>query len=537
MSAQADEFRRAYASAFADYLADSAEPALRAAYELGRAAVAKELSVLDLAAIHHDVLLSTLAQCPGAPEMQRVSAAAGDFFLESLSAFEMVQRGYREARETAMLETRQATILRQLSRFLADTSLALHAGESLDEMLQLVAEQARELIGAECCLASVAIDDGPTGALEAVSLSDARAEAAGPGTKVSLFKVSSLIDVPTAPARMTEGELAGRPAARIFARLTGSGRPPRGRLAASLSGLDGRELGAIHLFDKLHGDFTDVDEAVLLHLADMTSAAVERAKLYAQRRLAETVQRRNLPERLPELATMQIVVRHIAGRHVGGDWYDVVSLPDGRVGIAVGDVAGRGIPAVSTMAQVRTAFRAYAAAGDPPETVVGRVDALLQTLDPAHFSTMIYAVVDAARDELRIVRAGHAPPLLVAPGGEARSVEEGLSLPLGVLSEARREHAVLPLEAGSVLLVYTGQPLAAADWVEEAFTQLDRDDATAFDFEGACDRVFTQMLPDDRADDVALLALRFTRSWTSPARHGEAGRFTTAVSSPQSSAD
>jgi GAF domain-containing protein len=289
MTGRAGDFRRDYAAAFARYLDDPGEPALQEAYELGRAAVAKGLSVLELAAIHHDVLLSSLAYFNDAREMQRVSAAAGDFFLESLAAFEIVQRGYREARETAAVETRQAAVLRRLSRFLADTSLALHADDSLDEMLQLVAEQARELVAAECCLAGLALDDGPGSAIEAVSLSDARAEAAAGNAAVSLFKVSSLIDSPNGSTRMTERELEGQPAARIFARLTGSDRPLRGRLVASLKGLDGRELGAIHLFDKLDGNFTEVDEAVLLHLADMASAAVERAQLYAQRRLVEAV--------------------------------------------------------------------------------------------------------------------------------------------------------------------------------------------------------------------------------------------------------
>jgi serine phosphatase RsbU (regulator of sigma subunit) len=532
------DYRSAYTSAFADYLEDPAEAALRAAYELGRRAVREQLSVLDLAAVHHDVVLAALAQRFGAPELQRVGAAASDFFLESLSAFEMVQRGYREARQTALLEMRQTGMLRQLSRFLADTSLALHAGESLEEMLQLVAEQARELIGAECCLATVATDDGPRAAIEAVSLSDDRAKTAKRGANVSLSKVSSLLDVSTGPARMTEAELARRPAAAILARLTGTDRPLRGRLAAALTGLDGRELGTIQLFDKLHGDFTDVDEAVLLHLAEMASAAVERAQLYAQRRLAEAVQRANLPVRLPELPSVEIVARHLAGPRIGGDWYDVVSLPGGRVGIAMGDVAGRGIAAVAMTAQVRTAFRAYAGAGDPPETVVERVDALLQTLDPAHFSTMIYAVVDPDRREVGIVRAGHPPPLLVAPGRKVRYLDEGLSAPLGVLAEARREQARLSLEPGSVLLVYTGALLITPNWVEAAFAEPETSDDTATsEVEALCDRVLAQMARENGEDDIALLAVRCGRSRPSPRGRAAAGHSTSAVSPPQSSSD
>ena len=90
-----------------------------------------------------------------------MTRAAGDFFLESLSSFEMVQRGFREAREAARLERRQTEMSRQLSSFLADASLALDASDSLEEMLRLVAEQARELVGADCCVATVALEASP----------------------------------------------------------------------------------------------------------------------------------------------------------------------------------------------------------------------------------------------------------------------------------------------------------------------------------------------------------------------------------------
>ena len=90
-----------------------------------------------------------------------MARAAGEFFLESLSSFEMVQRGFREAQEAARLERRQKEMSRQLSTFLADASLALDASDSLEEMLQLVAEQARELVGAECCVVTVATDGQP----------------------------------------------------------------------------------------------------------------------------------------------------------------------------------------------------------------------------------------------------------------------------------------------------------------------------------------------------------------------------------------
>jgi hypothetical protein len=212
------------------------EAALRAGYELGREAVSRDLTVLDLAVVHHEALISALGELPSS-DRQAITDAAGAFFVESLSAFEMVRRGFREAHEAALLEQRQAAILRQLSNFLADASVALDAAASLEEMLQLVVEQARELLDARRCQARVVVGGGNRQTIEASSESEDGAAISGDD-----------------------------------------------RLDASLVGWDGRELGRIEVFDKTNSEFSEVDAAILVHLAQMASAAVERAQLHERER-------------------------------------------------------------------------------------------------------------------------------------------------------------------------------------------------------------------------------------------------------------
>lgn len=227
MSAIARTFQTEYAAAFHAFLGRRDEGQRRLAYELGREAVAGDLTVLDLAVAHHEALAAELAESEDAED---VATAAGDFFLEALSAFEMAQRVYRDGRARATLERRHAALLRQLSNFLADASLALGASDSLGEMLQLVAEQARELVGADRCRVVLA-SHADTAPIEAIS--DA------------------------------EGVSA------------------RGRsITTDLTALDGRMLGRIELAGKSDGEFTSLDEAVLTQLAQMASAAVERRALY-----------------------------------------------------------------------------------------------------------------------------------------------------------------------------------------------------------------------------------------------------------------
>jgi Phosphoserine phosphatase RsbU, N-terminal domain len=267
-----EAFRSDYASALADYLNEPSERLLQVAYELGRQAVSRQLSVLDLAVAHQEALLSALSGTPSSA----VTRAAGDFFLESMSSFEMVQRGIEETRNAARHERRQTEMARQLSTFLADASLALDASGSLDEMLQLVAEQARELVGAECCVATVAVDGQPRTA-EAASYFEADRRWTAFVKWLDLFAVYGFVEQRGGSVRL-DGEQVTDQA--VF--LARPGDPPlHGWVAASLNALDGSELGAIQLFDKQDGgSFTAEDEAALIHLAQMASAAVERARLY-----------------------------------------------------------------------------------------------------------------------------------------------------------------------------------------------------------------------------------------------------------------
>ena len=271
-------FRAAYSSALGDYLLHPSEASLSAAYELAREAVRRHLSVLDLAVAHQEALLSALAGASDAAEVERVTRAAGDFFLEGLSAFEMVHRGFHEARLAASLERRQTELARQLSAFLADSSLADQAHDSMEEMLRLVAEQAREIVGAACCVATIALPGEPRAA-EGSSYAEEERRWATFVRWLDLPAMYRLIGARGGSARLAGDELARTAAVPAAA----GARPLRGWLAASLTALDGTELGAIQLFDKRAGAFTRDDESALVHLAQMASAAVERARLYERR--------------------------------------------------------------------------------------------------------------------------------------------------------------------------------------------------------------------------------------------------------------
>jgi PAS domain S-box-containing protein len=229
--------------------------------------------------------------------------------------------------------------------------------------------------------------------------------------------------------------------------------------------------------------------------------------------IAETLQRSLLPERLPRIAGLGLVPRYLpAGRGaaIGGDWYDALERPDGRVALVVGDVAGHGLRAAATMGQLRNAFRAYGLVESSPAEVVARVNRLVMSGVEEAMATVLYLVLDRETGEITFSAAGHPPPLLLAPDGP-RFLEGGRSVPIGAADPAvfREASAVLP--PGASLLLYTdglverrGVPL------EESLDKLAAAAGEAEDdLERLCDRVLASVLPRlDPADDVALLAVR-----------------------------
>jgi transcriptional regulator with GAF, ATPase, and Fis domain len=274
-----NRFELTYQRSLRDYIGRPSEATLRTAYELGRDAVQQDLSVMDLAIAHHDTLASILRLEPERSEHERIVRAAGDFFLESISAFEMIRRGFQEARDAALLEHRHAEIVRQLSHFLADVSLALDASGSLEEMLRLVAEHALELIAADCCL------------VETRSVDDSRVRSASyPDDDLRWItfvrwlddaEVGGIARTTGGPTTMSAEEIAKH--VRVPATGSPSDLVLQGWLTAPLVALDGKVMGSIHLVRESDDRFTGLDKAVIGHLAQMSAAAIERARLYSRK--------------------------------------------------------------------------------------------------------------------------------------------------------------------------------------------------------------------------------------------------------------
>src|SRR6266511_1197437 len=220
----------------------------------------------------------------------------------------------------------------------------------------------------------------------------------------------------------------------------------------------GRTFGFVALRFTEGRTWSDAERALVEGLADQCAESLERARLYErEHQTALTLQHSVLPEQLPEIPAVRLSARYVPGGrtgHVGGDWYDVVELPEGGAAAVVGDVVGKGVQAASAMAQLRNALRVFALEGYKPSTVLSRVNRLARSTGFS-FATLVYLVLDADAASCRFASAGHLPPLVIEEDGSAWFVEGGRSLPIGVADDTDYRQEGFAVPRGATILLYT----------------------------------------------------------------------------------
>jgi serine phosphatase RsbU (regulator of sigma subunit) len=241
-----------------------------------------------------------------------------------------------------------------------------------------------------------------------------------------------------------------------------------------------------------------------------------RVRVYEhEHRLVEALQRSVLLEHMPSVAGTSLAARYLPGEgvvRVGGDWYDAIPLPGGRLGLAIGDVAGHGIESAALMTQLRDALRAYALEHDSPAAVLDRLDNLVRHLEPGAMATTTYLVYDPADRSLCISAAGHPYPLLVRSGHEPEFLREGRSALLGAGIAQTREQGTVTLPPGSTLVLYTDGLIERRNQrsLDQGFAMLaDSVRASLPDPDTACEAILDALLGEEPPnDDVALLVMR-----------------------------
>jgi len=345
--------------------------------------------------------------------------------------------------------------------------------------------------------------------------------------------------MPTLAAALREGRAAIWPAGSPLETALAEVGP--GGLAVLPLPAGNRMVGACLIgWDTPH-DFGPDERALLTAAAGLAGQALMRARAFdAEHELVGMLQRQLLPRRLPRLPGAIAVARYLpstAGLELGGDWYDVIPLPDNHVALVIGDVQGHSAGAATLMGQLRTALRAYAVEGHPPDVVVSHANRLLMDMETDLFATCCYVDVDLEQGSAWCVRAGHLPPVLRHPDGSTEIAEAEGGPPLGVVRQSDFPMSPLRLRRGTLVALTTDglveSPESDIDEGMERFAgQLSAADPTPL---GPVADALLGKAP--RSDDVALLLMRYDgmasrplrESWTVwrvPQAVGHARRFT-----------
>jgi GAF domain-containing protein/anti-sigma regulatory factor (Ser/Thr protein kinase) len=270
-------------------------------------------------------------------------------------------------------------------------------------------------------------------------------------------------------------------------------------------------IGVLHVGTLTPRRFTDEDAELLQLAADRAATSIERARAFHQRGVVEALQQSLVPERLPVVPGLAMEARYrpaVRRGGIGGDWYDAFVLARGGVALVAGDVMGHGISAAAMMAQMRTGLRAYAMDGHSPAGIVERLNRLALMLGAHQMTTLILAVLDLDAELLRIVSAGHLPPVLRRSDGTATVLDVESDVPLGVSSLSKyREYEFDMPAGGTVVLVTDGAVEVRGESLELGLERLRALVARESELGVMCEAVArgdARGRPAD--DDVAVLA-------------------------------
>jgi anti-sigma regulatory factor (Ser/Thr protein kinase) len=206
--------------------------------------------------------------------------------------------------------------------------------------------------------------------------------------------------------------------------------------------------------EEIDGFHREIFEELALRIA----VAVDSAQIYArEHHVADTLQRALLPERLPEHDFVRFDAAYIPATEeaiVGGDWYDAFTLPDGRIALSIGDVAGHGLRAAIVMGEVRQAFRAAALNPTSPSDVLERANTIVNMRQNPIMVTAIFGIIDPATATITYAAAGHPPPVMALPCLMVERLPSG-GIPLGIADSVDATDWSFTIPPGAYLAFYT----------------------------------------------------------------------------------
>lgn len=278
---------------------------------------------------------------------------------------------------------------------------------------------------------------------------------------------------------------------------------------------NGRLLGVLHVGVLKRHTFSGEEHTLMERFAAKLAAEIHARRLAEERSAARILQHSLLPSAPSLVGDWAIAARYIpAEGDLGGDWYDVFNLENGRIGIVMGDVIGHGLQAAVVMGRLRSALRAYALEHSSPAEVLTRLDAKLSHFERGALATVLFGVSEAPYETWTFSSAGHMNPILAAPGRPAAEAPLATDPLLGFRPGRARRETTLTFPPGASICLFTDglierRPATRPGQNDELQANLDKLMAAFHaedDPETACSRIITAVVGDHLAeDDMAML--------------------------------
>lgn len=420
---------------------------------------------------------------------QGLNRGADAYLVEPIEPDELIATAQAVLRYYSARQRAESLAARMVK--LAETTLAINSASTLAGLLQAAAAGAHDIFGGPVVVLAET-SDGESMAAADFPPSVRPWSPSAPGLAAANVAVGSLFrtDEPGdwEVADWPEGESVAVAAARL--RID---RPP--------------------VYVAVPSSSQNPGFPVLRQLSQAVAAAVEAQRSYdEEHRIAVTLQRSLLQTRLPDVPGLELAVRYEpagAQTEVGGDFYELTML-DGRLLVAIGDVAGHSLHAATVMAEVRHAVRAYAVEGHSPGTVLRLVNQFMRTVLPDDSATLCLFTLEPATGAIRLASAGHLPPLLHTADGVSFLQPHG---PLLGINAPRPGEMEFTLPAGGTLILYTDGLVERRDAdIDVGLTALAKAAGSVeSSLDAFCQRLLAQLGgPGRQADDIAVVALRRT---------------------------
>ncbi len=252
--------------------------------------------------------------------------------------------------------------------------------------------------------------------------------------------------------------------------------------------------------------------------ARLFEEALEKQKIEKELNIAREIQQRLLPERTPRIERFDIAGINLSSQQVGGDYYDYIPIDDHRIGIAIADVSGKGVPASLLMSNLHAALHSLISSEVDVAAISGRINNLIHAhTSQDKFITFFYAEVNTADKTMTYVNAGHNPPFLYHADGSYRILDKG-GLILGVLPNMPYETETVQLQKGDVLFLYTDGVSEAINVKNRQFEEWRIQDILKANLDKSAEELMKVMINElqdftmgaPQSDDITMVVLKVT---------------------------